>query len=292
MNLKESGRLRIVGKELIEDRFLTLTGFWRFCRKQVVEQFTGAHYFGEPYKVPNSDHITIAKPDGPEAIQHRLLCKFIGEMLESGHTPVPIPQPPPPEPVMLIDPLAAQQEPIGKYVEIDIPGTWLARPAGQPNAEWKIVTGTPGTVEVKPDELYQLVVSVDVDDNQLASLTSLSGLPGLRALKLSYRSPSDILQSLSRLRTLTVTEDWDAAWTDAALTDADLAHLSGLVALRVLSLDCKHLTDSGLAHLRGLTMLQELNLSGCKGVTRTAIDSLQTRLASCTINRSSKDSVT
>lgn len=79
-NLKESGRLSIKGKELVEDRFVILK---RLLRKQVVEPFSGARYFGEPYKVPASDHFSIAKPDDGEAIQHRLLVKFIRNMFET-----------------------------------------------------------------------------------------------------------------------------------------------------------------------------------------------------------------
>jgi hypothetical protein len=77
MNLKESGRLKIQGKELIEDKFVVLKGFWR---KQVVEPFSGARYFGERYKVPVSDHFSIAKPEDRNAVQHRLLLEFIEQM--------------------------------------------------------------------------------------------------------------------------------------------------------------------------------------------------------------------
>ena len=45
VTLKESGRLTIKGKELIEDKFVILSRFWR---KQVVEPCSGAKYFGEP----------------------------------------------------------------------------------------------------------------------------------------------------------------------------------------------------------------------------------------------------
>jgi pimeloyl-ACP methyl ester carboxylesterase len=74
MDLKEAGRLRMNGKELIEDRFIIGGPFWR---KQVVEPFAGARYFGEHYKVPDSDHSSIAKIKGPNDIQHRQLMKFI-----------------------------------------------------------------------------------------------------------------------------------------------------------------------------------------------------------------------
>ena len=73
-NLKESGRLRIEGKELVEDSFVALK---RFIRRQVVEPFAGAIYFGESFKVAKSDHFSIAKPSDETAIQHRLLCDFI-----------------------------------------------------------------------------------------------------------------------------------------------------------------------------------------------------------------------
>src|SRR5262249_25209400 len=55
----------------------------KFWHKQVVEPFSGARYFGEHYKVPHSDHSTIAKPENSGAIQHRLLCRFILDMLQS-----------------------------------------------------------------------------------------------------------------------------------------------------------------------------------------------------------------
>jgi pimeloyl-ACP methyl ester carboxylesterase len=77
-NLKESGRLRIEGKELVEDRFVVLRKFWR---KQVVEPFSGTRYFGEPYKVPGSDHFSIAKPKNQEAVQHRLMVAFIKRII-------------------------------------------------------------------------------------------------------------------------------------------------------------------------------------------------------------------
>jgi len=73
-NLKESGRLMLLGKELVEDKFVTLRGF---LRKQVVEPFADARYFGESYKVVGADHFSIAKPEDVKAIQHRLLLEFL-----------------------------------------------------------------------------------------------------------------------------------------------------------------------------------------------------------------------
>lgn len=84
-NLKEAGKLKIKGKELIEDKFILLKKFWH---KQVVEPFAGFRYFGEPYKVPLSDHFSIAKPDGPDAIQHRLLCLFIKDVIVHSNFPI------------------------------------------------------------------------------------------------------------------------------------------------------------------------------------------------------------
>jgi hypothetical protein len=72
-NLKEAGMLKITGKELIEDKFLVPNTFWQ---RPVVEPFTGARYFPDPFKVPCSDHFSIAKPKDSDAIQHRLLKKF------------------------------------------------------------------------------------------------------------------------------------------------------------------------------------------------------------------------
>jgi pimeloyl-ACP methyl ester carboxylesterase len=55
-NLKEARTLDLHGKELIEDTFIVMRKIWR---RQVVEPFSGARYFGEPYKVPGSDHFSI-----------------------------------------------------------------------------------------------------------------------------------------------------------------------------------------------------------------------------------------
>ena len=77
-NLKEACRLSMTGKELVEDNFIILKRWWR---KQVVEPFSGARYFGDPYKVPYSDHWTIAKPEDNQAIQHRLLLQFVREVI-------------------------------------------------------------------------------------------------------------------------------------------------------------------------------------------------------------------
>ncbi|NOU12132.1 MAG: alpha/beta fold hydrolase [Nitrospira sp.] len=81
-NLKDAGKLRMKGKELIEDKFVVLEKLWQ---TQVVEPFSGRRYFGESFKVPMSNHFSIAKPENKDAIQHRLLCRFI----EDGVVPKP-----------------------------------------------------------------------------------------------------------------------------------------------------------------------------------------------------------
>jgi len=78
MTLKESRRLLIVGKELVEDRPIVLKR-WFGMRGQIVEPFAAGRYFGEVLRVPGSDHISISKPEARDAIQHRVLNRFISE---------------------------------------------------------------------------------------------------------------------------------------------------------------------------------------------------------------------
>lgn len=92
-NLKESGRLKLFGKELIEDKFVVLPGF---LRKQVVEPFAGACYFGEPYKVPGSDHFSIAKPGNSQSIQNRFLLAFLEKLSPRPILPTVVTQARPP----------------------------------------------------------------------------------------------------------------------------------------------------------------------------------------------------
>lgn len=74
-NLKESNRLRLAGKELIEDR--VTGGLHLPFMRPLVERFSAARYFAHPYKVPKSDHFSIAKVENSNAVQHRLLRVFI-----------------------------------------------------------------------------------------------------------------------------------------------------------------------------------------------------------------------
>lgn len=75
------GQLVVYGKELVEDKFIVLKRAGIF--KQVVPPFSGALYFGDPIKIPASDHFSIAKPEGPDAFQHRLLCQFIETLVQT-----------------------------------------------------------------------------------------------------------------------------------------------------------------------------------------------------------------
>src|SRR5262249_16510671 len=47
----------------------------------IVEPYSAARYFGNPYKVAYSTHSTIAKPADEQAIQHRQLVRFIRDMM-------------------------------------------------------------------------------------------------------------------------------------------------------------------------------------------------------------------
>ncbi|MCG7363525.1 alpha/beta fold hydrolase [Roseomonas sp. ACRSG] len=85
LNMKEQRRLRLAGKELIEDQFVV---FHRWWRNQVVQPFSGARYFGEPLKVPNSDHFSIAKVENGDTLQHRLLRQFIVEWRNGFRSPL------------------------------------------------------------------------------------------------------------------------------------------------------------------------------------------------------------
>ncbi|BAY41483.1 hypothetical protein NIES2111_58790 (plasmid) [Nostoc sp. NIES-2111] len=79
INLRANKDLQIRGKELVEDLPLYGKGL---IKKQIVEPFSGAKYFGNSFKVPGSDHSTIATPANKDAVQHRLLVQFIKDFLQ------------------------------------------------------------------------------------------------------------------------------------------------------------------------------------------------------------------
>lgn len=89
LNLKESGKLRLKGKEFVEDNFYVLKGI---IREQVVSPVSGARYFGNPIKVPNSDHSSISKVANKNDNRHKRLLRFIREPHTEGHqSPAGIP---------------------------------------------------------------------------------------------------------------------------------------------------------------------------------------------------------
>jgi tetratricopeptide (TPR) repeat protein len=168
-NLKAAGRLTITGKELIEDKFVVLNRFWR---RQVVEPFSGARYFGEPYKVPQSDHSSIAKPESNRAIQHRLLVQFIKDL------PQPTPRPAPGKPVPGLEP-DSKTGPVSAVGHLSVPGLDLISNPAAVGAQSALVQTPTGfqfvalgvqsplqlmqTVQAKPtiQELFEIITNPD-----------------------------------------------------------------------------------------------------------------------------------
>jgi pimeloyl-ACP methyl ester carboxylesterase len=70
-NLLSGNSFEIIGRELAED--LPIVGRWLMPRTQVVPPQSALRYFGDPLKVPGSDHFTISAPSGSDSLQHRVL---------------------------------------------------------------------------------------------------------------------------------------------------------------------------------------------------------------------------
>ena len=86
-DLKESGKLQLCGRELIEDKFIVLHKFFVFPK--VVERISGALYFGEALKIAGSDHFSITKPRDADALQHTVLSELIDTIMHlEGERPV------------------------------------------------------------------------------------------------------------------------------------------------------------------------------------------------------------
>ncbi|SNX59642.1 hypothetical protein SAMN06296273_1082 [Nitrosomonas ureae] len=136
-NLIGSNRLTIYGKEIIEDKFVILKKM--VFLKQVVEPFTGALYFPEPYKLPGSDHFSIAKPENKDSIQHRLLLNFIAlNVLQTS-----LPQQPEHKPV------TPTEKPLANTVSFTETSTQLE--------SWQIKLRTKLIEQLKKAELKQIV---------------------------------------------------------------------------------------------------------------------------------------
>jgi serine/threonine protein kinase len=181
--------------------------------------------------------------------------------------------------------VANHPAPRRRRVEMSVPGGWFARPENRPNAEWRLVTRTPATVDIRPGEVYRLWVESATTDAQLAGLTPLNGVTSLQSLVLNMcsRLTGDGLEGLpglTGLRNLYLTGC-------ERLTDDGLAYLRGLTALEYLDLGgCGKLTDEGVAHLSGLTALQRLDLGGCELLTGGGVAHLQRLAALQTLNLS------
>jgi pimeloyl-ACP methyl ester carboxylesterase len=83
-NLNARGSLRLVGKELVEDKSTSLVRWLGFSRR-IVEPFSAARYFGEPLKVPGTDHRSIAKPEGTGVLQYLSLNGFMLDFVGAHH---------------------------------------------------------------------------------------------------------------------------------------------------------------------------------------------------------------
>ena len=88
-NLKQSGKLTIKGKELVEDKTVGSKNRWFWLssflfRKQVVDHFSGARYFGEHCKIPQSDHFSIAKPDSRRPCSIGYFVSLLQSLVSSG----------------------------------------------------------------------------------------------------------------------------------------------------------------------------------------------------------------
>lgn len=75
INIKEGRHIEIRGKELVEDVFVVLPRF--LLLNQVVAPISGAKYFGDAIKIPDSDHFSISKIQDNTDTKYRLLLDFI-----------------------------------------------------------------------------------------------------------------------------------------------------------------------------------------------------------------------
>ena len=186
--------------------------------------------------------------------------------------------------------VVAPAAPAGDSEQCNVPGTWLTRPAGSPNAEWTKSIVTPKRVPPKPGFVYRLAVDRNATDQQLAGLIPRADLDSLDLGRCELVTPDSLaaVGRLAGLRELVLTragvggvpltdaglgvvaqlkwlEKLEAALTE--VTDSGFAAVAGLTALvRAEFYDCARLTDVGIAHLSRLPTLYRLGLGNC-GVT-------------------------
>ena len=106
---------------------------------------------------------------------------------------------------------------------------------------------------------FSPVAKAGLDVSPTAGLSHFRGLMGLITTDLS--PPPIQGASLKYLKNLTHLENLGLP-QDTSVTDADLAYLSRLAALRQLNLHDPRITDSGLVAVKNLTALTVLRLSG------------------------------
>jgi hypothetical protein len=82
-DLKESNRITLVGRELVEDKFVVLRHLWI---ERVVSRLSGARYFGEALTIAWSDHFSICKPESRDALQHVVLLELLSTVLSGTRT--------------------------------------------------------------------------------------------------------------------------------------------------------------------------------------------------------------
>jgi serine/threonine protein kinase len=163
----------------------------------------------------------------------------------------------PTEPMAALSESEISSAAASQTIDFKARGRWYSRPAGQPDAEWKLIATTPATVRVKPGEVYRFSIHSAATAQDLNAIRVLSGLSSLRYLNLSY---------------------------GVAVTDATLATLKDYPGLRQLFLrGCVNITDAGLAYLQKLTALLSLELKDCNQLSETAITALRKALPQCKV---------
>jgi eukaryotic-like serine/threonine-protein kinase len=146
-----------------------------------------------------------------------------------------------------------------RSVELHARGRWYARPVSDPRAGWQLVSATPGTVHMVPEEVYRFSVYSAATEDEVLALGDLVGSPSVVYLNLSFC---------------------------AGVTDRALGLLVALPSVRQLFLrDASAITDAGLVHLRALKRLRMLDLSDCPQLSAAAVADLQAALPNCTIRR-------
>jgi pimeloyl-ACP methyl ester carboxylesterase len=75
VNLRDRNAFPLFGRELVETDPVYLPRFL-FQKRQVVPLQSAIRYFGNPIKIPKTNHLTIAKPNGHDSLQHRILVDF------------------------------------------------------------------------------------------------------------------------------------------------------------------------------------------------------------------------